>query len=180
METVGTDPPLILDAAHNPDGARALAEAIAATAVGRPAFAALAVLADKDAEGIVAALAPACAGIVATEVPVERLAHAGRPGARPMPAAQIAAAARAAGIDPVAEAPTRARPWSRVRELAARRRRDRRPRRLALPARLRERREAGATTVAIAHRRLPRSIARRFPSTVSPCWTGRRDPSCST
>ena len=80
METVESDPPLILDAAHNPDGARALAEAITATAGGRPAFAALAVLADKDVEGIVAALAPACAGIVATEIPAQRLAHARPPG----------------------------------------------------------------------------------------------------
>ena len=118
METVGSDPPLMLDAAHNPDGARALAEAIAATAAGRPAFAALAVLADKDVEGIVGALAPACAGMVATEIPAQRLAHAGRPGARPMPAGRIAAAARAAGLDPVHEVRDPGEAVARVRELA--------------------------------------------------------------
>ena len=180
METVGSDPPLILDAAHNPDGARALAEAIAATAGGRPAFAALAVLADKDVEGIVAALAPACAGIVATEIPAQRLAHAGRPGARPMPAARIAAAARAAGIDPVLEAADPARGAGP------------RPRARASPA-AGSRCSPALTTCSATRAPEPALGSGRerpavavlqhpvpVPSTVSPCWTGRRDRSCST
>ena len=52
------DVPMILDAAHNPDGAAALAEALAGAA-GAPVVACLAILADKDAAGIVDALAPA-------------------------------------------------------------------------------------------------------------------------
>ena len=48
MEVLETDPPVLLDAAHNPAGASALAEALPAIAGGRPVVAALAVLADKD------------------------------------------------------------------------------------------------------------------------------------
>jgi dihydrofolate synthase/folylpolyglutamate synthase len=103
MQLIGGDPPLILDAAHNPDGARALAEALPQAAAGRPVIACLAVLADKDAGGVVAALAPALAGLVATEIPAERLAAAGRPGAAAYPAGDLAAAAREAGIGRVEE-----------------------------------------------------------------------------
>jgi dihydrofolate synthase/folylpolyglutamate synthase len=103
MEVVDGDPPLVLDAAHNPAGARALAEALPEVAGGRSVTACAAVLADKDAAGIVGALAPAVAGLVATEVPAERLAEAGRPGARALPAANLAAAAREAGLGWVGE-----------------------------------------------------------------------------
>ena len=68
MEVIEGDPPLVLDAAHNPAGAAALAEALPAVAGGRPVIGCLAVLADKDAAGIVGALAPALAGVVATEI----------------------------------------------------------------------------------------------------------------
>lgn len=103
MQTIDADPPLILDAAHNPDGARALAEALPAVAAGRPVIACLAVLADKDAEAIVEALAPAVDGLVATEIPAERLATAGRPGAQAFAASALAAAAREAGLGWVEE-----------------------------------------------------------------------------
>ena len=109
METIAGDPPLVLDAAHNPAGAEALAEALAAVAAGQPLVGCLAVLADKDAAGILAALAPRLDGLVATEVPAERLASAGRPGARALEADALAGAAREAGVgwveavaDPVA------------------------------------------------------------------------------
>ena len=109
METIAGDPPLLLDAAHNPAGAEALAEALAAVAAGQPLVGCLAVLADKDAAGILAALAPRLDGLVATEVPAERLASAGRPGARALEADALAGAAREAGVggveavaDPVA------------------------------------------------------------------------------
>ena len=98
METIAGDPPLILDAAHNPAGAQALAEALPAVAAGQPLVGCLAVLADKDAAGILAALAPRLDGLVATEVPAERLASAGRPGARALPADALGAAAREAGV----------------------------------------------------------------------------------
>ena len=103
MQVIDGDPPLVLDAAHNPAGASALAEALPATSGGRPVIACLAVLADKDARGIVAALAPAVSGMVVTEIPDERLATAGRPGAEAYPASDLAAVARAAGVGWVAE-----------------------------------------------------------------------------
>jgi dihydrofolate synthase/folylpolyglutamate synthase len=118
MELVEGDPPLILDAAHNPAGARALAEALPAAAAGRPVIACLAALADKDAAGIVAALAPAVAGLVATEVPPERLATAGRPGAEAFAAPALAAAGREAGIGWVEEEPEPAAALALARERA--------------------------------------------------------------
>jgi len=103
MEVVERDPLTILDAAHNPAGATALAEALPTVAAGRPVIACLAVLADKDAVGLVGALAPALAAVVATEIPAERLAEAGRPGAHALGAAELADVARAAGIGSVEE-----------------------------------------------------------------------------
>jgi dihydrofolate synthase/folylpolyglutamate synthase len=103
MQALEGDPPAILDAAHNPAGAAALAEALAAVAPGLPVIAVLAVLADKDAAGIVAALAPAIEGLVVTEIPAERLATAGRPGARAFPAAELAELGRGAGLGWVGE-----------------------------------------------------------------------------
>ena len=71
LERLPVDPPAFIDVAHNPDGARALAEALPAVAEGRPVVCVLAVLADKDAAGIVAALAPALDRVVCTEIPAE-------------------------------------------------------------------------------------------------------------
>jgi dihydrofolate synthase / folylpolyglutamate synthase len=101
MQVLAGDPPLILDAAHNPDGARALAEALPDAAGERPVIACMAALADKDAAGIIEALAPRLSAIVCTEVPPERLAGAGRPGAASHPAEALAGLARAAGLDEV-------------------------------------------------------------------------------
>ncbi len=103
MEVIESDPVVVLDAAHNPAGAAALAEALPAVAGGRPVIAALAVLADKDVRGVVGALAPVLAGVVATEIPADRLAAAGRPGAKAFPAKDLAAVAREAGIGWVEE-----------------------------------------------------------------------------
>ena len=71
---------LVLDAAHNPAGAAALAEALPAVAGGRPVIAALAVLADKDVRSLVGALAPVLAGIVATEIPARPPGRRGSTG----------------------------------------------------------------------------------------------------
>ena len=90
LERVADEPPTYLDAAHNPDGAAALAEALPALAGGRPVVACIAVLADKDASGMLAALAPALDRVVCTELPAAALAAAGRPGARSHPAAELA------------------------------------------------------------------------------------------
>jgi dihydrofolate synthase / folylpolyglutamate synthase len=119
MELVEDNPPLILDAAHNPAGALALAEALPPVAGARPLIACLAVLADKDAAGIVGALAPVLDGLVATEIPAERLASAGRPGARALAANELAAAARDAGLGWVGEEPEPAAAMARARARAA-------------------------------------------------------------
>ena len=118
MEVIDGDPPLILDAAHNPAGAAALAEALPAVAGGRPVVACLAVLADKDAAAMVGALAPALAAVVATEIPAERLASAGRPGARALAASRLAEVAREAGIGWVEEVPDPAAAIARARSVA--------------------------------------------------------------
>lgn len=72
LEWVPGDPPVLLDAAHNPDGAQALAEALSEVAPGRPVIACLAILADKDAIAMIEALAPALDRVVCSEVPADR------------------------------------------------------------------------------------------------------------
>lgn len=69
LERVAEDPPTYLDAAHNPDGAAALAEGLAELAGGRPVVACLAVLAEKDAEKMIAALAPELTRLICTRLP---------------------------------------------------------------------------------------------------------------
>jgi dihydrofolate synthase/folylpolyglutamate synthase len=103
LELIGESPPTYVDAAHNPDGAAALAEALPALATGRPVVACLAILADKDAAAMIAALAPVLRSVVCTEIPPEALAGHGRPGARSRPAAELADLCRAHGLEAVAE-----------------------------------------------------------------------------
>jgi dihydrofolate synthase/folylpolyglutamate synthase len=110
LERIAEDPPVYVDVAHNPDGARALAESLPGVASGRPVTGVLAVLADKDAEGIVAALAPALDRVVCTELPA---AH--RPS---RPAAELVAACEVAGLPAEAE-PEFGAALSRAREIAA-------------------------------------------------------------
>jgi dihydrofolate synthase/folylpolyglutamate synthase len=98
LERIADSPPTYLDAAHNPDGAAALAEALPAVVGGRRVVACLAVLADKDAAALVAALAPVLDAVVCTEVPAAALQSHGRPGARSRPAAELAALFAAAGV----------------------------------------------------------------------------------
>jgi dihydrofolate synthase / folylpolyglutamate synthase len=69
LEQVAADPPTYLDAAHNADGAAALAEALPEVAAGRPVIACLALLDDKDLAAIVRALAAAVDRVVCTELP---------------------------------------------------------------------------------------------------------------
>jgi dihydrofolate synthase / folylpolyglutamate synthase len=104
LERIAERPPVFLDAAHNPAGAAALARSLPAVADGRPVVAVLAVLADKDAAAMVAALAPALDRAVCTELPASALAGHGRPGARSRPAAELVAACRATGLEAEAEA----------------------------------------------------------------------------
>jgi dihydrofolate synthase/folylpolyglutamate synthase len=71
LERVAEDPPTVLDAAHNPQGAAALADALPEISGGRPVVACIAVLAEKDAGAMIAALAPAVAHLVCTELPAD-------------------------------------------------------------------------------------------------------------
>jgi dihydrofolate synthase / folylpolyglutamate synthase len=109
LERVADDPPAFLDAAHNPDGAAALAEALPEVAGDRPVVACLAVLAEKDAVAIAHALAPAVTRAVCTEVSISRPS---------LPAAELAAACEAAGTPAEAE-PDSSAAVARGRALAA-------------------------------------------------------------
>jgi dihydrofolate synthase / folylpolyglutamate synthase len=103
LEQIAERPPTYIDAAHNPDGAEALAEALPAVAAGRPVVGCLAILADKDAGEMVRALAPALERVVCTELPQAALEAHGRPGAASRPAAELAVACEAAGLPAEAE-----------------------------------------------------------------------------
>jgi dihydrofolate synthase/folylpolyglutamate synthase len=118
LEVVSQDPPTILDVAHNPDGAEALAEALPEVSGGKPVFACIAILADKDAEAMLAALAPALEHAVCTELPEARLRASGRPGARSRPAVELATICDDLGLSAESvEEPEAA--LARARELAA-------------------------------------------------------------
>ena len=109
LEALGGDPPTYLDAAHNPDGAAALADALPEVAEGRQVVACMAILADKDAAGMAGALAPAVDRVVCAE-----LQEAQRPA---MAAADLARAFEAAGVAADAE-PDLGLALRRARELA--------------------------------------------------------------
>jgi dihydrofolate synthase/folylpolyglutamate synthase len=109
LEQLADAPPTFVDVAHNPDGARALAEAMPEVARGLPVVAVLAVLADKDAEGIVGALAPVVDHVICTELP----------GPRPStPASRLAGICEAIGV-PVDSEPDLGAALARARGIAA-------------------------------------------------------------
>jgi dihydrofolate synthase/folylpolyglutamate synthase len=107
LERVAEHPPTFIDAAHNPDGAAALAEALPAVAEGRRVVACLAILADKDAAAMIQALAPTLTHAIATQLPAD--GPKSRPGGgksahRPsVPAQELAAMCREAGVEAEAE-----------------------------------------------------------------------------
>ena len=70
----------LFDVAHNPDGARALADALPALGVARPVHALVTVLADKDWRGLLAALAPAVDRFVLSTAPTAPQNRVWRPG----------------------------------------------------------------------------------------------------
>ena len=70
--------PVILDGAHNPLGAGALAEALTSEFALRHRVVVLAMLADKDVEAVVGLLAPAIDHLIATQVDDPRAAERGR------------------------------------------------------------------------------------------------------
>lgn len=77
FELLRSDPPLVIDGAHNPEAAGVLAGAIAEAFRRECPAIVLAVLADKDAEGIVRALAPVAKRFVVTHNGAERCLPAG-------------------------------------------------------------------------------------------------------
>ena len=90
LEVVGRYPLVIRDAAHNPDGARALAgELVRATRGAKPVVGVIALLADKDADGFVAALAGSFDVVIATATESERA----------LPADELMAACAAHGLE---------------------------------------------------------------------------------
>jgi dihydrofolate synthase / folylpolyglutamate synthase len=119
-ELIPGDPPVIFDAAHNPDGARALFELLPELTEGREIVCCLAVLDDKDAAAIVEALAPAVSRFICTEIPPEAIEGSGRPGGRSHPASELASLSREAGVEVEAVTdPVEA--WRQARELARKR-----------------------------------------------------------
>jgi dihydrofolate synthase/folylpolyglutamate synthase len=72
LQIVGTEPTVLVDAAHNPHGAAALATAIGEYFTFDEVAVVIAVLEDKDAAGIIAALAPIAALFVATQSQSDR------------------------------------------------------------------------------------------------------------
>ena len=90
LEVVGRYPLVIRDAAHNPDGARVLAGELERALRGaKPVIGVLALLADKDVDGVLAALAGSFDAIVATATDSERA----------LPADRLVAACAAHGIE---------------------------------------------------------------------------------
>jgi dihydrofolate synthase / folylpolyglutamate synthase len=118
LERIADDPPTFLDAAHNLDGAAALAEALPEVAGDGPVIACLAILADKDAAAMVRALAPVLDRVVCAEIPAEELAAHGRPGSGSHPAAELARLCEEAGVPAEAE-PRFDEALRRARALAA-------------------------------------------------------------
>ena len=103
LEQIAENPPTVIDAAHNADGAAALAEAMPEIGKGRPVIACMAVLADKDAAAMLGALAGATDVVFCTELDTALLRASGRPGARPWPAGELAELCGRAGVEAVAE-----------------------------------------------------------------------------
>jgi dihydrofolate synthase/folylpolyglutamate synthase len=84
LEVVRRSPTIVLDAAHNPHGAEALVAALEDSFTFSPLIGVVAVMADKDYEGVLSLLEPAMAAIVCTRnstsrsLPAEELAEVAR------------------------------------------------------------------------------------------------------
>jgi dihydrofolate synthase/folylpolyglutamate synthase len=84
MEIVRADPTVMIDAAHNPHGAQALAAALAEEFAFDRVIGVVGVMADKDVAGLLGALEPVLDGVVVTQaqnpraMPVDDLAAVAR------------------------------------------------------------------------------------------------------
>ena len=106
LQLVAGAPPLLLDGAHNPASAEALAEHLAVRSGTKPVLL-FAAMADKDFAGILGPLAPHVASVVTTSPNVLRAADS----------TQLAATARELGLPSAAE-PVVARALEKARSLA--------------------------------------------------------------
>ncbi len=84
LEVIRRSPTIVLDAAHNPHGAEAAAAALNDSFAFDPLIGVLGVMADKDADGVLAAFEPHLVHVVCTQNATERA----------MPADELAAVAR--------------------------------------------------------------------------------------
>src|SRR3954451_5683016 len=84
LEIIRRSPMILLDAAHNPHGAEAMAAALDDSFAFSPLVGVVGVMADKDVEGMLAAFEPHLAHVVCTQNSTHRA----------MPAADLAAVAR--------------------------------------------------------------------------------------
>ena len=96
-EIIPGEPLLVLDAAHNQEGAGALAEALPSLVGGLPVVACVSVLADKDAAAFARALAPALSAVVCCAV--EPGPAMGRPGAQATDPELLAGHFTTAGVE---------------------------------------------------------------------------------
>ncbi|HEX8714323.1 MAG TPA: cyanophycin synthetase [Solirubrobacteraceae bacterium] len=108
LQLVAHDPPTVLDGAHNPDAARALAASLPTLAGERPLALVLGVLEDKDAVGMLEALLPRC----------ERAWFTAPPSERALSPAALQSLARQLGFERVACEPTPERALAQAQEWA--------------------------------------------------------------
>ena len=78
LEVIRRSPMIMLDAAHNPHGAAALAEALEDSFAFSPLIGVIGVMADKDHEGVLGALEPHLAHVVCTQNSIRRALPADR------------------------------------------------------------------------------------------------------
>jgi len=109
LEVVGREPTVVLDGAHNPAGATALAEALARSFTWDRLHVVLAVSANKDVAGVVAPIAALADAVYATVNDSVRSASAD----------EVADAARRSGVDAVWEEPSVAAAIAAARSAAA-------------------------------------------------------------
>ncbi len=110
LQQIATQPLTLVDGAHNPDGMRALVESLRPPLVGPDAqiVAAISILDDKDAAGMLSALLPACVAVVFTS--------SQNPRALPPPTLQSLATQLGGPMSEIVPDPGRA--LARARELA--------------------------------------------------------------
>ncbi|HEX6388291.1 MAG TPA: cyanophycin synthetase [Solirubrobacteraceae bacterium] len=108
FEVVSGDPDTIFDGAHNPVGARALAESLPAFVGERPLALAISILDDKDAAEMLRALLPLCAHVVCC-----RCANP-----RALPAGTLASLASQLGFEDALVEPDPRAALARAQELA--------------------------------------------------------------